>query len=68
MIISVKHRVADPDPGGSGSRSHKFVRNCSFSSKNKFLNENRIANPDPDPGGSGIFSAPGSGSGSVKMF
>ena len=39
----VKTRVSDPDPGGSGifsapgsgsgSRSHKFVRNCSFSSK-----------------------------------
>ena len=32
-------RVSDPDTGGSvifsppGSRSHKFVRNCSFSSK-----------------------------------
>ena len=54
-------QLLDPDPGknpGSGSRSHKFVRNCSFSSKilTNSMVKTRVsdppyfeADPDPDP-------------------
>ena len=57
---------------GSGKKSRIRIQESQICQKlfifeqtfNKFHGENRIANPDP--GGSGIFSAPGSGSGSVK--
>ena len=68
--------MKNPEQGcGSGSGSG-WIQESQICQKlfifeqnfNKFHGENRTANPDP--GGSGIFSAPGSGSGSgsVKIF